>query len=120
MAHLTYSERQTLEDLYNSQRLSLRKIAEKMSKHHSVIIAEVSRNTGKFTTYIARKAQQQRNEGNEHASTLSQWESIGSSSSVMRESFERVHVSSYGYCVLDDYWFIADNFLTVVTAQSLN
>lgn len=59
MAHLTYSERQTLEDLYNSQRFSLRKIAEKMQKHHRVIQEEIKRNTGQITLYIARRAQEQ-------------------------------------------------------------
>ena len=57
MAHLTMSERQTLEDLYNSQQLSLRRIAQIMGRHHSVISKEIARNTGICGTYIARRAE---------------------------------------------------------------
>lgn len=57
MQHITFHERQKLEFLIRC-RLGIRESARRLHRHHTVILRELKRNTGRGDTYTAISAQQ--------------------------------------------------------------
>lgn len=57
MQRITFGEREKLEFLFRC-RLGIREIARRLHRHHTVILRELERNTGRGEQYTALKAQQ--------------------------------------------------------------